>query len=139
MFLRKGCILPDGFTLRQERFSETWMSIEDMTSAVLDERVRNAGWHFMWLEDACSSGGVGRTAASAIEKAIGSALAQIKGRFNVAELDSIRVSRYPGFQIARITLHTRHIQQQASLGLIDEMTIRQLAAGPGTRSALPRK
>jgi len=104
------------------------MSIEDMTSTVLAEIVRNAGWHFMWLKDTCSSSGVGRTAASATDKAIGSALAQIKGRLNVAELDSIRVSRYPGFQIARTTLHPRHIQKQASLGSIDEMTIRQFAA-----------
>lgn len=128
MFLRKGCILPEGLTLRQERFSETWMSIEDMTSTVLDERVRNAGWHFMWLEDACSCTGIGRTAISAIGKAAVGALARIKGRFNAAEVDSIKVSKYPGFEIARIALHTRHIQQQASLGLIDEMAIRQLAA-----------
>lgn len=128
MFLRRGCVLPDGLDLRQERFSDAWMSIEDTTSTVLDARVRSSGWHFMWLDDACSSTAIGRTAASAIGKAAVGALARVKGRFNAAEVDSIKVSKYPGFQIARIALHSRHIQQQASLALIDEMTIRQLAA-----------
>jgi hypothetical protein len=127
MFLRTECVLPDGLNLVQKQFCETWMSIEDMTSTVLDGMVRNAGWHFMWLVGVCSSFAVGRTTASAIDKAIAGALNRIQGRFNAAELDSIKVSTYPGFQVARITLHARHIQQHASLGLVDEMTIRQLA------------
>lgn len=128
MFLRLGCRLPDGLDLSQKLFCETWMSVEDTTSVALDVKVRNAGWHFMRLEDAYSHFGVGRTATSAIAKAIALALSQIRSRFNAAELHSIKVSKYPGFQIAKITLHSRHIQQQASLGLIDEMTIRQVAA-----------
>ena len=128
MFLRAECVLPDGLNLVQEQFCTTWMSIEDMESTVLDEKVRAAGWHFMWLSDASSSSAVGATATSAINKAISGALKRIQGRFNAAELDSINISKYPGFQVARVTLHARHIQQRASLSLIDEMTIRQLAA-----------
>lgn len=97
-------------------------------STALDEKVRNAGWHFMWLEAAHASHSVGVTETSAIAKAIARALNQIKDRFNAAELGSITISKYPGFRIAKITLHARHIQQHASLGLVDEMTIRQLVA-----------
>jgi hypothetical protein len=104
------------------------MSIEDPTSAVLDEKVRAAGWHFMWLADTCSFSGVSRMATSAVNKAIIGALKRIPGRFNAAELDSIKMSKYPGFQVAKITLHGRHIQQQTSLSLIGETTVRQLAA-----------
>jgi len=32
-----------------------------------------------------------------------------------------------GLRVAKATLHARHIQQNASLGLIDELTIRTLA------------
>jgi hypothetical protein len=94
----------------------------------LDVRVRKAGWHFMWLEDAYSRHGFGRTAESAISKAITLALNEVKVRFNAAELGSVSVSRYPGFQVAKVTLHARQIQQQASLGLVDEINIRQLPA-----------
>jgi hypothetical protein len=128
MFLRTGCILPNGLDLRQEEFCGTWKTVENIMSSALDVKVRNTGWHFMWLEDTYSRSGIGRTPTSAIDQAIARALNQVKSRFNAAELDSISISKYPGFQIAKIKIHARHIQQQASLSLIDEMTIRQLAA-----------
>jgi gentisate 1,2-dioxygenase len=127
MFLRTGCVLPDGLDLKQEEFCGTWKTVENIMPSALDAKVRNAGWHFMCLEDAYSRSGMGLTATSAIDKAITHALNQVKSRFNAAELASISVSKYPGFQIAKIKLHARHIQQQASLSLVDEMTIRQLA------------
>ena len=128
MFLRTGCMLPDGIDLRQEQFCEKWMCVEDTTAAALDDKIRNAGWHFMWLQDAYSHFATGRTAESAIGKAIDLALHQVKGRFNAAELDSINARKYPGFVVARVTLYARQIQQVASLGLVDEMTIRQFPA-----------
>jgi hypothetical protein len=127
MFLRANCMLPDGLDLKQEEFCGTWTSVEN-TSSALDAKVRNKGWHFMWLEDAYSRSGIGLTAISAVDKAIARALNQVKSRFNAAELDSISISKYPGFQIAKIKVHARHIQQQTSLSLVDEKTIRQLAA-----------
>jgi hypothetical protein len=128
IFLRTGCTLPDGLALRQEQFCGTWTSVEDTMPFVLDAKVRSLGWHFMWLEDAYSRFGIGLTATSAIHNAITRALDRVKSRFNTAELNSVKISKYPGFQLAKITLHARHIQQAASLGLIDEMTIRQLWA-----------
>jgi hypothetical protein len=128
MFLRVGCVLPDGLDLTQEQFCGTWMSVKDTMSAALDLKVRNVGWHFMWLEDVHARFGVGRTATSAIDKAITRALGRIKNRFNAAELDSVSVSKYLGFRVAKITLHSRQIQEQTSLSPVDEMTIRQLAA-----------
>jgi hypothetical protein len=127
MFLRTECVLPDGLDLIQERFCGTWVSVIDTTAAALDVKVRNEGWHFMWLEGAYSRFGVGRTATSAVDKAMASALARIKDRFNAAELESVSVSKYPGFWVAKIKLYARQIQQQASLSMVDEMTIRQLA------------
>jgi hypothetical protein len=128
MFLRTDCVLPDGMELLQRQFGEKWMSVENVTAATLDARVRNAGWHFMWMQTAHSRLGIGRTAESVTSKAIALALKQTEGRFNAAELGVVKVTRYPGFYVARVTLHTRQIQQRASLGLIDEMILRQLPA-----------
>ena len=80
----------------------------------------------MWLEGTYSRLGAGRTVESAIGKAV--ALNQVNGQFNAAELDSINVRKYPGFLVAKVTLHARHIQQAASLGLVDDMTIRHVPA-----------
>ena len=128
IFLRTGYLLPDELDLVQEKFGETWMSVGDTLSVAVDVRVRKTGWHFVWLEDAYSRYGFDRTAESAISKAITLALNEVKVRFNAAELGSVSVSRYPGFQVAKVTLHARQIQQQASLGLGDEKNIRQLPA-----------
>jgi hypothetical protein len=72
--------------------------------------------------------GVGRSAEAAISRAMALALKQVKGRFNAAELHSVHVTRYLGFQVAKVTIHDRQIQQQTSPGLVDEMTIRQFPA-----------
>jgi hypothetical protein len=126
VLLRTDCVLPDGMWLIQRRFGEKWMSVENATAVTLDVQVRNAGWHFMCLQVAHSRVGIGRTAESAASKAMTRALTQIEHRFNAAELGQVKVTRCPGFHVARATLHARHIQQHASLGLVDEMVLRQL-------------
>jgi hypothetical protein len=128
MFLRAGCILPPGMELIQTRFDQKWMLIENATAATLDARIRNAGWHFMFLQTAHSRHGIGRTAESATSKAMALALEQTDGRFNAAELGLVKVTKYLVFHVARATLHTRQIQQGASLGLVDEMVLRELPA-----------
>jgi hypothetical protein len=128
MFLRTSCSLPIGMKLLQTRFDEKWMSVEDANAATVDARVRSAGWHFMFLQTAHSRVGIGRTVESATSKAVTLALKQTEGRFNAAELGLVKVTRYPGFHVVRATLHTRQIQQGASLGLVDEMVLRQLPA-----------
>ena len=128
MFLRTGSILPIGMALKQTRFDEKWMSVENVTSASLDAQVRSAGWHFMFLQTAHSGIGIGRTVEAATNKAMALALKQTEGSFNAAGLGLIKVTRFPGLYVAKATLHTRQIQQHASLGLVGEMTLRQIPA-----------
>ena len=127
IFLRSECLLPNGLGLIQEQFSESWMSVED-TTAALDTKVRSIGWHFMWLMEAYSCIGVGRTAESAHRRAITVALSKVKQRFNAAELGPVKFTKYPGFQIAKIILHPRQIQQHASLGFGEEVVLRDIPA-----------
>lgn len=127
IFLRAGCRLPDGLGLKQEQLGDSWMSADNMASTALDAAVRGAGWHFMWLAAPCSRRGFGRTEESATKHAIIHALSRIRARFNAAELESIQIARYPRFWIAKATVSTRHVQQAASLSIVDEMSIRQLS------------
>jgi hypothetical protein len=127
IFLRLGCVLPKGLHLKQKPFDGAWMSVENAAPVQLDLAVRDAGWHFMWIESACSRHGCGGTDEAAITRAVTRALLQTPARFNAAELGSVSVTKYLGLRVARATLHARHIQQNPSLGLIDEMTTRELA------------
>lgn len=115
IFLRDGCILPSQFTLRQKPFSEGWTEALGTLATELDASIRGAGWHFMWLADSYSSRALGRTEETAIHRALSGTLLAVRERFNAAELDSVLVTSYAGFHIAKVTVHARQIQSGASL------------------------
>jgi hypothetical protein len=128
MFLRAECTLPEGLHLAQRRFNDAWMSVEE-TSATLDFKVREAGWNFIWLKESCSRSAVAQTDEFAVAKSLSRALKKIKCGFNVAELGSLEISKYPGCSVVRVTLHARQIQQDALIGLANNIPIRQVALG----------
>jgi hypothetical protein len=100
VFLRKGCILSDRFNPLREPCGDNWTLVEEITAPVFDTMIRQAGWHFMWMQ--------------------ARALKGVARRFNAAELDSVQVTKYPGFHVAKVTLQPRHIQQHTSLDIADE-------------------
>lgn len=115
VFLRDECILPRQFDLLQEPFSRGWAEAVGTAATELDTRIRGAGWHFMWLADSYSSQALGRTPETAIHRALARTLPAVRGRFNAAELDSVRVTSFAGLHFARVTVHARQIQRRASL------------------------
>ncbi len=126
IFLRSKCLLPDGIHLEMKPFFGSWMSVENAVPAQLDLAVRNAGWHFLWIEKACTRNGWGWSDEEAITRAITRALVRAGDKFDAAELSFIRVSRYLGLRIAKVTMYARHIQQGASLDMLDGSPIPQL-------------
>jgi hypothetical protein len=85
------------------------MSIENMTAAALDTKVRRADRNFMWLTEAHSCLGIRQTAESACNKAITLALNKVQRRFNAVELSLLKITKYPGFHVARVMFKTRKI------------------------------
>ncbi len=120
VFLRKGCTLPERLDPLREPFGENWMLVEEITSAVFDTMIRQAGWHFMWMQGSSSRRGFGLTQKLATDRALARALKGVKRRFNAAELDSVQIAAYFGFQIANVTVQPRQIQQHTSLDIVDE-------------------
>jgi hypothetical protein len=115
MFLRAGIVLPNPFDLRQVPFCAGWTEATDNLVGELDARVRKAGWHFVWIEGSHSSRSFGRSPETAIHWALVRALKKVKGRFNAAELGSFELTSLPGFQMAKVTIHARQIQEETSL------------------------
>ena len=91
--------------------------------------IRQAGWHFMWLQEACSRRGIGLTEEAAIRRALFRVLKGVSKRFNAAELDSVQIKQYPGFQIAIVTVQTLQIQRSASLNTAPEHHPQTVPAG----------
>ena len=115
IFLREGCTLPDRFVLQKERFCQNWMLVEGLAALTLDAKIRNAGWHFMWMMGSNCRRGCGRTREGAIHQALERALKVTAKQFNASELDSFQVKKYPGFYLAKVILQPRRIQQQAAI------------------------
>jgi hypothetical protein len=117
VFLRSDCTLPDRLVACLRPIGEKWSVVEEIPALVFDTMIRRAGWHFMWLQDACSRRGVGLTKEAAIRRALSRALKGVSKRFNAAELDSLQITEYPGFQIAHVRVQTLQIQRHASLSI----------------------
>jgi hypothetical protein len=117
VFLRKGCILPNRLDPLQEPIGNNWAMVEDLPALVFDTMIRQAGWHFMWLQGSCARRGFGISRQSATDRALVNALNGIARRFNAAELDSVRAAKCLCFHIATVTVQPRQIQEEASLAL----------------------
>lgn len=128
VFVRNRCILPDRFDLRQEPFCKGWAEAIGPLVAELDAKVRGVGWHFMWIVGSHSSRGLGSTPETAIHRALVRALKEVKGRFNAAELGSFKITNCLGLQIAKVTLHARHMQKQTALDSAEESRLQEVLA-----------
>jgi hypothetical protein len=117
VFLRSACILPDRLDPCRQPIGKDWSVVEEIPALVFDTMIRQAGWHFMWLQEACSRRGVGFTEETAIRRALSRALRGVSKRFNAAELDSLQIVQYPGFHLAQVTVQTLQIQRHASLNV----------------------
>jgi hypothetical protein len=74
VFLRDECILPSQFNLLQEPFSNGWAEAIGTVAIELDAAIRRVGWHFMWMVNSHSSFALGKTAETAIYRALARAL-----------------------------------------------------------------
>ena len=93
------------------------MLLEEIEAPGLDTMIRHAGWHFVSSQGHYSRSGVGLSRDEAIHQALVRALKGLKMRINAAELESVQVSSYPVFHIAKVTLQPRHVQRNTSLEL----------------------
>lgn len=128
VFLRENCILPERVDLCREPFCIGWTMAVGVLASELDASIRNAGWHFMWMTDSQSSRGLGRTPEIAVHRALVSALREVKGRFNAAELGSIQFTNCLGLKMACVTLHVRHVQKHATLAVAVESRLQEVLA-----------
>jgi hypothetical protein len=128
VFLRAGCILPEKLNPLLKVVGDNWDLVEEITGPVFDTMIRQAGWHFMWMQGPCLRRGVAFTPEAATLRALARALQGIMIRFNSAELDSVQISQFLGFYIARVTLHSRQIQRQTSLESAVKLPLRPATA-----------
>jgi len=117
VFLRKGCILPDGLHPLLESCGENWTLVDNTTAQDFYTLIRQWDWHFVWMLGSCSRRGFGRTPENAGQRALERALNGIARRFNSAELVAVQATKYPGFHIAKVTVEPRKVQHFTSMDI----------------------
>ena len=120
VFLRSSCNLPSCLDPHQEPFGDSWTRVEGIAAPVFDTMIRRAGWHFICVHGTRSRRGLGVTQDDATHRAMGRALREVGSQCNAAELDTVQVTKYPGFHVARVTIQPRQIQQHTLLGIPDQ-------------------
>ena len=124
VLFRSSSSLPQKFNIPGQPIYEGWLSVDSDNVHDVDAKVRALGWHLMWLNQSSSGIGVGLTAEGATSNAMRAGLDNLNSRFNTAELVDVRVRKYPGFHVVQVKLESRHVQECASLGLVDEAAFR---------------
>ena len=115
ILLRDECDLPSHLDPLRSRVCDGWTLVEEIPAMVFDTMVRQAGWHFIWLQGPSSRTGVGTTQELAVNRALIRALSGIPRRANAAELDADQIKRYLGIYVAKVTVQPRQIQENSSL------------------------
>jgi hypothetical protein len=135
LLLRSGILLPKKLSLSGQQIYDGWVSVDSENVHDVDKRIRVLGWHLMWLTLDSSGAGVGLTGAMALSRAMRSALERLNSRFNTAELVDATVKKYLGFHVAHVKLASRHIQECASLGLVDEVAFRHFPGAAAVQTS----
>lgn len=125
LLLRSGTLLPEKLGLLGQPTYDGWVSVDSENAHQVDVKVRALGWHFMWLTLGSTGASVGLTSATALSRAMRSGLEGLNSRFNTVELIDVTVKKYLCFHFVHVELMSRHVQECASLGLVDEVAFRQ--------------
>jgi len=136
MLLRGHIELPGNLNLVTEEFREGWNFVQSGDSHWLDKEIRGRGWHFMWIGEGSRRGGVGQTSQEAIACALKLALRRVSECFNAAEVESIELTKYPWFMLAKVKVYPYQIQPGAVLSSLDR-TLPIVAAPPAQAIAVP--
>ncbi len=120
LLLRVGADLPETIALRTEDFRDGWCSVKTLSAKTLERKVRAQAWSFLRVADVSLRSGVGLTSQLAIARALTLALRTVSANFNAVEVENIRLTQYPWFFLARVSISLYRIQQDASLPPADE-------------------
>jgi hypothetical protein len=116
IFIRDPFVSPPGVSVETHTGEhDGWLEVSQKEQLSLDLKIRDAGWHFMWLTGPISRRGFGWSFAAARSHSIRRSLSVVNPFYNVAEIGKANGFSALGLHISRVTLHARQIQAGAEL------------------------
>jgi hypothetical protein len=115
-FIRDPFVSPPGVSVESHAGEhDGWLEVSQKEQLSLDVKIRDAGWHFIWLTGAITRHGFGWSLAAARSHSVRRSLSVVKAFYNVAEIAKADDFAAFGVHISRVTLHARQIQAGAEL------------------------
>jgi hypothetical protein len=137
VMLRAQAELPVGLKVATEEFHEGWNRMRSGGVVRLEKKVHTRGWKFLKTAETAVKSGVGATSREAIASALKLALRRVDAHTNAVEVQQIRLTQYPWFCLARVSVHPYRIQEGAVLPAATENNLAPDAARPSRQSREP--
>jgi len=120
ILLREGIELPASLRIAKEDFQNGWKFALTANAQELETQVHASGWNLIKIADQLQASGVGETAQEAVASGLRLALLRMNVGNNAAAVESIELTKYPWFELARVKVRPICIQQSATLAVSDD-------------------
>jgi hypothetical protein len=105
---------PEGFKVAGEEFRAGWTVMRTGGAQRLQKKIQTHGWHLVRLVEGALRSGVGSSAQLAVGNALALALRHVDAASSAVEVESIEVTRYPWFFLARVSVRPFRAQRHAA-------------------------
>jgi hypothetical protein len=120
MLLREQIEIPSTLKLATEEFCAGWSLVRSADARRLEKKIHSCGLNFISSFDETIKSGVGNSSQEAIASALKLALRHLSESFNAVEVKHIRLTQYPWFYLAKVSVCPYRIQPGAVLPISDE-------------------
>jgi hypothetical protein len=126
VMLRVQAQLPANLRMKTDGFSEGWKFARSVNITQLEKRINARGWQFIKIADEFLRSGVGDSPQHAIASAMNLSLRCVSEYFNAVGVETIRLTRYQWFWLARVTISPYRIQEIAVPPITDAAVLRPI-------------
>jgi hypothetical protein len=120
ILVRERVELPPSLRIATVAFCEGWNFAPTVNAWQLEEMIDAREWNFIKIAEGVPANGVGETSQQAIANALRLALLRKNAQFNAVEVETIELSQYPWFFLAKLRVCQYRIQQDTVLAVSDD-------------------
>src|SRR5579872_2841535 len=97
LLLEEGTPLPASLPIESDPYLQGWRLVKNLSSAVLDRKLRDVGWTFFYMAGELNAMDYGSDLEKTTRKAIGRITAKLKaGKFNCLEISRVAAKSFLG-------------------------------------------
>jgi len=111
VMIQEGLMLPDGFVLDSDRYTNGWRAARTTDGFGVDRNLRSAGWHMFSIAGGTFRATAWGSAGSGLRRTMIRLLGLVRRQwFNSAEVAAISKGHFLGIPYTSVTINARHIQ-----------------------------